>query len=184
MRAGIIVLMIEDVLAVLSIMLAVAIKPPPLDRTSGKLILENDPIVRIIGLLCCEGMVLVLTVLVIIFPFQNPSDPYAAAGMLLGFFLLGSSLYLESKSRVEVDENGLAAWSVWSGSKAFSWADVREVRYSIAASQFIVASTTEQKIRINATLMRGVGAFCQIVEEMVSPEKLTPAKYWRGTMNR
>jgi hypothetical protein len=178
------VLIFEIVFALLTILYAITKKPARLDPMSGKLVLEYHPALRIFGLISCVGMTLVLIVLVIKFPFQKPEEPYYVAGMFLFFFLLGIYMLLESKCRVELDEKGISAWSPWTGSKAFSWADVAEVQFQASSSYFIVSSVSGQKIRINAILMRGVKAFCQIVQGLVSPEKLTRAQLGFNALNR
>ena len=120
-------------------------------------------------------MSVLLIVLMFTVPFKEPQDPYIAGGLLLFFLILCGVLFLESKSQVELDEEGLTAWSPWRGGRTIRWSDVAEVTYSAGSQYFTVISSDRDKIRIH-TMMRGVREFCQTLAERVSAEKLRRAE--------
>src|SRR6476659_7381829 len=157
-------LIFEIVFSLCSIVYAITRRQPArLDQTSGRLVLEYHPAIRIAAYLAW-GLDFVIILLTFKFPFNSRFELFLTAGMFLLFFLLGLYLYLEGKCRVELDEHGISAWSPWRGSTAFSWADVAEVIFQPTSSYFVVISVDRKKIRINAPLMRGVQPVCQIVQ--------------------
>jgi hypothetical protein len=157
------------------VLVSAAKQPARRDAASGTYILEYPSLFRMLGLFCCIVMPLLLIILVIVIPFKNPEDPYAAGGMFALFFLLGLVLYLESKSRIEFDQKNLSAWSPWRGARSISWGDVADVRYSAGSQYFTVTSGNGTKIRIHS-MMRGINDFRDMLNRRVDDEKLAHVK--------
>jgi hypothetical protein len=165
---------VAGVLSVLLFLYSAAAKPVTRDPKSGKLVIQYHPALRYLSLVLGLGMSVVLIVVMVIAPFKEPQDPYIAGGLLLLFLMLGGCLFLESKSRVELDENGVSASSAWRRPRTIRWADVAEVTYSSGSQWFTIISNQGEKIRAH-TMMRGMREFCQTLAEKVSAEKLTRA---------
>jgi hypothetical protein len=165
---------VAGVLSALLFLYSAAAKPAKRDPKSDIIILQYPSAFRILSLVLGLGMSLLLIVLMIIAPFKEPQDPYIAGGMLLFFLILGGCLFLESKSRVELDQNGVSASSTWRQRRTIRWDDVAEVRFSAGSQYFAIISGQGEKIRIH-TMMRGLREFCQTVSERVSAEKLKRA---------
>ena len=168
-------IVIVAVFSFLFFVMAGAKRPAKRDPSTGHLVLEYHPAIRILAFVTGAGMSVLIVVLVFVMPFKNPEDPYVAGALFLFFVLLGGSLYLESMVRVELCDDEISAWSPWRGSRSLRWDDIAEVTFSPSAQWFTVVSRSGVKIRVH-TMMRGIREFCQTVRQRVDAGKLRRAE--------
>jgi hypothetical protein len=156
--------------------IASSCQPPKVDPVTGATVLHYSWVIRGLGLLGGVGMPLLIAVLIVVLPKNNPSDPLIAAALAGFFLLLGFPLLVETMCvRVDVSEDGIRKASPWHSAREFHWDEIKEVRYSQAWSSFIFVGPRRKKIRV-PMLTIGIGDLADAVYRNLDRDQYAEAE--------
>jgi len=160
----------------MTIVIVLSRRAPKIDAETGELLLRHSSPFRILGLVALVGMPVFIAALAIKDPPQKSSDWTAVVISVCLIGTLGLLLTLEATiTYVRISDRGIESRTPWTGTKAMTWSEILEVRYSGSSCWFVIIGVQGTKIRVYQWLV-GIEKFVRELILNVDQTKMARAQ--------
>jgi hypothetical protein len=143
---------------------------PSIDPSTGNPKLRYHAWVHLVAWAATVGLPLVVLISVIARPENRSASALTNIGAILAIFAPLCGYLLPEVLRVSItwSDREIRSVSPWTGTRVIPWEDVEQVRFSLAASWFVIESRSGTVIRAH-TLLSGLPHLVKQIHDRLDP---------------